>query len=792
MACFFSYFSVTFLVLTLTCSSANSASQFDALKGSFSIGELGTARFEVKLRLPKSSGSFAPNIGISYESGAADRLMGPGWAVTGLSQITRCPKTIGQHGTIEGIKLNSPGPFCLDGKLLIAVQGDYGKDGTVYRTEHEAFSRIVSFGSLGNGPEWFSVETKSGQILEFGRSPSARRALGKPINVLGWGVEIVSDRSKNFYFVEYESSVSEGWQVPKRIVFSGNRNVPVEPSHVIEFSYGPRANYTKSFVDGEYSLSKHLLQTINTLSDGNRIASYGFSYEPSPITTSERLIRIDHCAVDGDCLAPLQFSWEARSLELSGPYLVADLPITGGVVDFVACLRGQFFTPWDIRFNGRSDLVCHTPGPQNTLATYVATGDISSDTGLPTFGEWRRRSDDSQPEFLTNASCAGRILAADVNGDGIPDWVCIRDRTIPIVDAPADKESQVFVQLGRIESGEPATRSVSYSSWTVWSDVFHHRQETAQDGCATTALIDLDGDGRTDLVCMTADRDAQIVVTVLRSTGSKFEIVQQDPPVDQRIERSRCLALLTIDLNADGIADLVCVARAFDARDEPTAVPDEHISIRFAVNGLYQPPVYLRRPGGFSHSQCSSIRTADVNGDGASDLVCVRLLEGKRLQLHVALNNGRTFDPWADWSIATAPFDITKPEQVTLADVNADGRYDIILTPEPARITEPVATLISHGSAFSTEAKFLSLKGPDNAPATPDYVFPFPFTGDRAAELLAISHEGTRIKLYAATGGLRREIITRIENGVPNFLTHLVRGRLGSDSILRSTTRYWV
>jgi hypothetical protein len=465
------------MVLALTCSSANSASQFDALKGSFSVGELGTARFEVKLRLPKSSGSFSPNIGISYESGAADRLMGPSWAVTGLSQITRCPKTIGQHGTIEGIKLNSPGPFCLDGKLLIAVQGDYGKDGTVYRTEHEAFSRIVSFGSLGNGPEWFSVETKSGQILELGRSPGARRALGRPTNVLGWGVEIVSDRSKNFYFVEYESSVSEGWQVPKRVVFSGNRNGPVEPSHVIEFSYGPRGNYTKSFVDGEYSLSKHLLQAINILSDGNRIASYGFSYEPSPITTSERLIRIDHCAVDGDCLAPLQFSWEAQSLELSGPHLVADLPITGGVVDFVACLRDQFFTPWDIRFNGRSDLVCHTPGPQNTLATYVATGDVSSDTGLPTFGEWRRRSDDSQPEFLTDASCAGRILPADVNGDGIPDWVCVRNRTIPIVDAPADQESQVFVQLGRIESGEPATRSVSYSSWTVWSDVFHHPKE---------------------------------------------------------------------------------------------------------------------------------------------------------------------------------------------------------------------------------------------------------------------------------------------------------------------------
>ena len=73
------------------------------------------------------------------------------------------------------------------------VAGSYGADGAEYRTETESYTRIVSYGSAGNGPAWFKAWTKSGQIMDYGNTADSRiEAQGKP-TVRVWAVDKISD-----------------------------------------------------------------------------------------------------------------------------------------------------------------------------------------------------------------------------------------------------------------------------------------------------------------------------------------------------------------------------------------------------------------------------------------------------------------------------------------------------------------------------------------------------------------------------------------------------------------------
>nr|VFK80782.1 MAG: hypothetical protein BECKSD772D_GA0070982_11559 [Candidatus Kentron sp. SD] len=49
-----------------------------------------------------------------------------------------------------------------------------------HRTEIDRYSKVVSLGQQGSGPAWWRVQTKSGQVMEFGNTADSRiEAQGK-------------------------------------------------------------------------------------------------------------------------------------------------------------------------------------------------------------------------------------------------------------------------------------------------------------------------------------------------------------------------------------------------------------------------------------------------------------------------------------------------------------------------------------------------------------------------------------------------------------------------------------
>lgn len=125
--------------------------------GQFEVDAMGAATYTVPITVPPGIGGIAPQLAIEYSSQSGNGTLGIGFALSGLSQISRCNATLDQDGYVGGVDFTSDDRFCLDGQRLVAVSGTYGEVGTEYRTEIESFSKIISYGGTSGDPTFFRV-----------------------------------------------------------------------------------------------------------------------------------------------------------------------------------------------------------------------------------------------------------------------------------------------------------------------------------------------------------------------------------------------------------------------------------------------------------------------------------------------------------------------------------------------------------------------------------------------------------------------------------------------------------
>src|SRR5262245_60594798 len=199
--------SVAALCLMVTAGTA--AAQM-TLPGAFTVSQTGAATYSVPIAVPPGTAGMAPTLSLDYSSHGGNGIIGVGWSLSGLPSIGRCPRTIAQDGVRGGISYDFNDRYCLDGQRLVAISGAYGADGTEYRTEIDGYSRIVSHGSAGNGPAWFEVRTKAGQVMEFGNTADSRVMAQGYITARAWSVNKVSDTKGNYFTVTYVNDTTNG------------------------------------------------------------------------------------------------------------------------------------------------------------------------------------------------------------------------------------------------------------------------------------------------------------------------------------------------------------------------------------------------------------------------------------------------------------------------------------------------------------------------------------------------------------------------------------------------------
>jgi len=311
-----------------------------ATSGQLTVDESGALTYRFDLDLPPGTKGVMPELSLKYSSNGGNGILGVGWSLQGLSVITRGPSNMMLYGVNDNlgsfkgqdpVDFTSTDRFYLDGQRLISVSGTYGGDGTQYRTSIESFTKVVSHGSTGTGPERFEVTTRDGLVMEYGRPENQKpsRLLHAGSAVL-WLLNRVRDRDGNYYFIEYDFSGNETPKV-SRIFYTGNANTnpAVVPYVRIDFSYENRPDGISYFLAGAEQRIHQRMASIEVWYDGameedgspvpgndprRRVSRYEMSYETTAYTGRSRLNGIRERAGDDTVMPMVRFEWEEGSV----------------------------------------------------------------------------------------------------------------------------------------------------------------------------------------------------------------------------------------------------------------------------------------------------------------------------------------------------------------------------------------------------------------------------------------------------------------------------------------------
>ena len=185
------------------------------------------------------------------------------------------------------------------------------------------------------------------------------------------------------------------------------------------------------------------------------------------------------------------------------------------------------------------------------------------------------------------------------------------------------------------------------------------------DGDAVTAVAagDLDGDGRPDLVVANATADAA-PLRVYRNKTAKGSIRFVSAPEGAVPERDWIVSAIALaDVDGDGALDLVVAT--------PGAA--DGVALRLLLNdgtGAFEEAPSGLPPG--PAGAVTALAGGDVNGDGAADIVAVSTGQDRLL-----LNDG--MGHFFDATAASMPLDASKGTSVALVDLDRDRLPDLVI-----------------------------------------------------------------------------------------------------------------
>jgi RHS repeat-associated protein len=406
------------------------------LTGQFSVSPSGAATYTVPISIPPGVAGMAPNLALVYNSQGGDGIAGPGWSLSGLSTITRCPRTRQQDGygrpvTMDSLNAasnpdNKSDGLCLDGEKLLEQPAGSGN----YVPEKQDFSTITRDTSSDSGK--FTVVTKAGETRYYGLQSYDRIDYhGNETETAVWLLDRVVDAWGNYFDVHYnfddgsntinnpDSFLASGIRVTA-IKYTGSLAQPQSDTfNTITFEYPdqdrPDVRWTTL---GPIKIpQKRLLQSITTPA-GQYLLSY----------SGNELQSVGYCVggSGGTCMQPLSFGWKPTSSgqwPTSSAYALPQTTVAKG-----KGLKGTQFV--DINGDGRLDFVlARTNGINGNNQPQIATllNCSPAIAECQTAGGWSSQlSGDTQtfPVYLSDGSDNPTgVRFADIDGDGLTDVI---------------------------------------------------------------------------------------------------------------------------------------------------------------------------------------------------------------------------------------------------------------------------------------------------------------------------------------------------------------------------------
>ncbi len=535
-----------------------------SLGGQAGVSGSGASTYSVPLPLPPGSAGMSPTLSLEYSSQAGMSSLGFGWKLDGLSQISRCGKTIAQDGVRHGISLTADDQFCLDGERLLMVAGSGTHGGNAeYRTQIDGQSKVLSFATspvdTNHGPSYFEVHNKKGLVLTYGKTADATieaQGSGTP-PVLTWALSRMMDQRGNYYDVRYTktNTATLGETYPERILYTGHVDQTggagnLAPYNAIRFIYESRPDLQLGFVAGSRVTTSSRLTAVRAFigtdasgNGGTLVREYRVAYVQNAVNGRSLVDHISDCDGSGVCLPQTTFKWTqpttvaatAGSGNWGGPVPtfttnVADGDRTAQVKaqvvmgDFngdgaMDLMRGDGSGNWQVCLSTGTGFNCQNWAGPAALTRRVVTGDFNGDgkTDIAMYplsdgpGNWTVclstgtgfNCSQWAGYGATNGYLNGLTIGGivgDFNGDGRDD--------IALASAVTSKEL-LCQSVGNGFSGGtcqsyPGSYNYMYYSQIASEGNIQAFQTNQMSG-------DFDGDGRTDVIYYSGSRSVSTV-----------------------------------------------------------------------------------------------------------------------------------------------------------------------------------------------------------------------------------------------------------------------------------------
>jgi hypothetical protein len=291
------------------------------------------------------------------------------------------------------------------------------------------------------------------------------------------------------------------------------------------------------------------------------------------------------------------------------------------------------------------------------------------------------------------ATAAGGVVWGDFNGDGIPDLLVYGE-------APGPAGQALVVQVFAANTvSSPIVNAPSFTPLAAQQLALPLQLQSGQ----TLAVLDVDGDGHLDLL-------AGKTVAYGKGDGT-FGRVAVLPALATGYNQT-----YAVDIDGDGKLDIVAVDTP------PSTLAPGTVQYAFTVfhnagggnftaMGPYPlAPSFTAAPGvRYEVFNIYGLSFADVNGDGRIDVLSqsneLIFGESPAPQLNIMINLGTGFG--APKAIDTSTLLALSMVSPAFADLNGDGKLDLVFSYQANTSNNGVATLLGNGDGtFAAPANF--------------------------------------------------------------------------------------
>jgi RHS repeat-associated protein len=616
----------------------------------------GSARYPVKIALPRGTNGSAPELKLQYESGYGDGPLGIGW-VYGPGNISRqvdkgLPRYVdgpnGKDDDGDGT-VDEPGELDTfvgpDGEELVPLS-----DGS-YRARIEGgFAR---FRRVGAGWE---VDLKNGTCLQFGLTAQGRVAHPTGAKIFRWLLEKDTDANGNVVEYSWDSFAGSDGQKYLREIRYGAGAPPWSAFFFVYFTYETKPDWREDYRGGFLVKTAKRLARVEVGIEGVQppqcapgdwdadgtadalISRYRIEYDPSHPDRSF-LAKVTRFGADGvNYLPPIRFGYAVYDPPAS---IAADTAVMDSENAPTSVMDTGYADLVDLNRDGLPDLLKTDPlGGAHTA--YLNRGSAArAGRSVILWGDAQTvTSADGLAPLLPLTE--NRVHLADMDGDGSADLV------------HTTQEGQVFFF--------PNEGNVSWGNRRMMGldDTSPPAPFLSND--VTTA--DMDFDKRMDTMLSTSEGYTTWFnladggySRATRTPGASFQdrvMLFSDPGVQ------------LADMNGDRLSDVVQVT--------PTALVVALAKGRGTYATAFEIPIPDTDLTGGPGGQVSRAKIADANGDGLDDLVLER---AEANTLWVWLNRGnRTLSPRI--VVTGLPDQDSTATAVRWADMNGNGTTDLV------------------------------------------------------------------------------------------------------------------